>query len=105
MQVETVRRMLLRALIVGSALIILLVIVSIARAHDWYDPECCSGKDCAPMVPLSVIATDGGWQIKATGEVIPFGDKRERRSMDDQFHRCPYPGGKTRCLYVPGAGT
>ncbi len=79
-----------------------------ARAHSWYSLACCSGLDCHPISPDAVQATRLGWKILETGEVIPYGDRREQYSQDSDFHRCKIPSGesrgRTRCLYVPGAG-
>lgn len=98
------------ALLVAAALLILLSQKSMA--HDWYDFACCSGQDCVPVNASSVSPTPGGWLIKETGEVIPYGDPRERKSKDSGFHRCKmhsYINGvkadATRCLYVPDFGS
>jgi hypothetical protein len=79
-----------------------------AQGHDWYDEECCSGKDCAPAYPGEVVRTQEGWLIVPLRITIPFA--RTRTSADDQFHYCRYrqgkgsliaPIGKLPCLYVP----
>ena len=75
-----------------------------AAAHAWYDYDCCSGRDCQALPDQSVDATAAGWLVKLSGEVIPYGDKRERVSPDTQFHGCQKPDGTMRCLYVPTPG-
>lgn len=79
-----------------------------AFAHDWYDAECCSGKDCAPARDGDVIRTPNGWLIVPLNITVPYG--RARTSADDHFHYCRYwdgkggfivPMGQKPCLYVP----
>lgn len=85
-----------------------------ARAHSWYDPECCSTTDCAPAPVGSVLATRNGWVVEippfghpsvgASGWVgtFPYGDTRIKESQDEDFHVCI--GVATQagfCLYVP----
>lgn len=90
-----------------------------AMAHDaiptatqplgWtYDYSCCSTMDCSEVKDSAVKVTKEGYQIAATGEVIPWTDKRIKRSKDEYYHRCT-PGGKvdaplSLCLYVPDRG-
>lgn len=90
---------------VRTCLIALLMLSSPALAHDWYDVDCCHDRDCYALADGSVTATSRGWLIRATGEIIPFGDARERRSRDSRFHMCQPKPGHTRCLYVPPFGT
>ncbi len=110
-------------------LILLLIGAHLALAHDalptadqpqgWnYSIVCCHRKDCRRVEEDEqasfVQETRSGWYIKPLDELIPFGDKREQLSQDRFFHWCKcdvsYPDaipctvGKTRCLYVPGAG-
>lgn len=76
-----------------------------AWAHDWYDPACCSGKDCEPLPPEAVQDVPGGWHVhymSKTGflvdSFVPTG--KERHSQDGRFHGC---ASQVRflCLYVP----
>ena len=71
------------------------------HSHDWYDPACCSGEDCAPSDGVKEVT--GGFSVP-TGETIPYGDKRIRQSLDKQFHWC-HVGSNTYCVYVPGGST
>lgn len=34
---------------VGIILLLVLAVVTLARAHEWYEPNCCSGGDCGPI--------------------------------------------------------
>lgn len=80
---------------------------ALALAHSWYDPWCCSDRDCRPVADGAVKATPSGWWVQETGEVVPYREARE--SQDGRFHVCILPPGpgKTphvRCLYVPPGG-
>lgn len=91
------------------ALAIATCMVAPARAHDapagWsYSPHCCSNKDCA-METAAVVATDKGWLVTATGEVVRYDDNRVKQSQDGAFHRCQVRNvTRLRCLYVPPMG-
>jgi hypothetical protein len=83
-----------------------------AMAHQapagWqYDSSCCSGIDCYQAPTSDVKETMNGYQL-STGEVIPYSDRRIKRSRDEYFHECK-PGGDAKsqhsfCLYVPDRG-
>lgn len=69
-----------------------------------YDSSCCSGMDCYQAPAADVKETKYGYQL-STGELIPYSDRRIRRSRDEFFHECK-PGGDANsqhsfCLYVP----
>lgn len=83
-----------------------------AWGHDWYDPKCCSGKDCRPIDKSKVIEGPSGYKLLITNELFKYGNPQIKQSADDKFHwcqciptdfeeSCPSP---TRCLYVPGRG-
>lgn len=81
-----------------GATIGLTVAWSDARAHEWYDPECCSDKDCAPLESKHVKITDSGYVVTVgPGEhpmikhapvsfVVPYHTARE--SPDGRYHAC-----------------
>jgi len=92
-------------------LLTILVLLTSAPAfsHSFYDPVCCSNKDCKPIPVGDVKATPAGWQIVLTGEVLEYGSWRVKDSPDGKFHRCAMSAdfsakGHTLCLYVPPAG-
>ena len=97
----------MRSLIVVAALATL---PGRALAHDWYPWDCCSGRDCRPVTRSEVEITATGWRIVRTGEMIPFRDRRIRRTPPDQgatMHWCSRGGrddGATICLFVPPFG-
>lgn len=91
-----------------------MVVGSGAAAHSWYDPECCSGRDCVPAKAVvfmemenekvqMVIDTDMYGPV-----VIPKTFTKFRPSRDENYHVCAYlvwvDGEKRwmpRCVYVP----
>ena len=103
-----------------------------AAAHSWYEPSCCSSRDCMPVPAGTVTWTKEGWHVTleqhehvfATGpidEVIPHDDPRIRQSLDGNAHVClsaPVTGfgsfggysiahsrcGDLLCVYVPDMG-
>jgi hypothetical protein len=93
-------RTLVVALIAG---VILLVLSSAALPHSWYDAECCSDRDCAP-ISYAPRPLPGGSYLLDTGEVVPR--DRVKWSRDEHYHLCRMPGtGHIFCLYVPPQGS
>lgn len=91
-------------------------------AHSWYDPECCSTKDCAPIPHGAVQWSPEGWQVTLGPDdhpmlahreephtwVVPdrpnrYGFQRVRKSRDENWHACII-GNLMVCLYKPDAG-
>lgn len=69
-----------------------------ARAHGWYDADCCSTTDCFPVRPEAVLEIEGGWKYLPTG--VEFKDKsRIRPSKDRNFHVC-ISNGRPLCIYI-----
>lgn len=102
-------------------LIILALVLLAAKpagAHDakptatqplgWaYDYSCCSVNDCREVKDSAVSEDSRGFTIVATGELIPYGDRRIKQSKDEFFHLCTVAGredGKALCVYVPNRG-
>ncbi|WP_287099490.1 hypothetical protein [Mesorhizobium sp.] len=79
-----------------------------ARPQGWSYPfSCCSGYDCRQVSAASIIEGARGYEILATGELIPMSDTRIKDSPDGQFHWCSVAGaadGRTICLFVPPRG-
>lgn len=81
-----------------------------ARAHDWYDRDCCDAKDCRPSPVGEITLVPGGYEYRqeGTGPVHFFkiGDPKIRNSQDNRFHACPILYQQIpRCIYVPGGST
>lgn len=109
----------------AQRLMVLLALAALAApaaAHNapagWsYDPECCSGTDCAQAVDGAIREVAGGYSVvvmpgthpmvpagsqPVTG-FVPHGDPRIRVSGDEHRHVCVM-GGRVLCIYVPPGG-
>ena len=80
-----------------------------------YDAACCSDRDCTALRFGRVTLGPEGWIVRieegehhyfpgATTVVVPYGDRRLRRSGDTEFHGCLDRTGRLLCLYVPPMG-
>lgn len=112
----------LRLFAAGMAGLALLALARPAPAHEaaatasqplgWSYPwACCSGQDCRQASSGAggeVRETAAGYLIAATGEVVPYRDRRIRLSPDGAFHWCAHKAGidagRTICLFVPPRG-
>jgi hypothetical protein len=65
-----------------------------ARAHSWYEPRCCSDRDCFPTT--EVLETPFGTFYQNR----PVEPRVIRRGMDDSYHVC-VRGGQILCVYTP----
>jgi hypothetical protein len=88
-----------------------------AAAHEWYDPACCSEKDCAPIVAESVVVDDSGdYIVTIEAGAHPLVELTQtwhwprletRASRDSSWHGCVSSmrnaAGQQRllCLYAP----
>jgi len=83
------------------------VVATGALAHSFYDAQCCSGDDCAPVPDGAVTEGPDGYTLP-NGGLVPYGSPKIRFSPDGQYHWChsvPINGEPfTYCLYVPGRG-
>jgi len=55
--------------IIGAVVLMILTFllgISIARAHSWYEPECCDTRDCEPIPPDQVKVTPEGYIAQMT---------------------------------------
>ena len=75
--------------------------VAVARGHSFYDRECCSDNDCAPMHESETPKPlPGGDWLLTTGEVVERA--KVKWSPDGRYHLCRLPGLPVIfCLYVP----
>jgi hypothetical protein len=85
-----------------------------ARAHDWFEKECCSGIDCRIAQPGEVTVRRDGVHVVTQGvnTVVPLSSPIVRPTLDPQnrpaiclqsFHPSSPP--YMRCVYIPGGGT
>lgn len=77
-----------------------------AKPQGWSYPfACCANFDCQSVPDSAIVEGARGYEIRATGELIPTRDKRIKDSPDGQFHWCAHraglDAGKTICLFVP----
>lgn len=86
-----------------AAVATLLIIAGQAKAHGWYDGECCDEEDCRQTTLGEVELRDNGWFVVPLKVIVPFSDDRIRHSLDPLIHICLIPGNKPRlrCLYIP----
>jgi len=84
-----------------------------AGAHEapkgWSYPwSCCSNQDCQEVTDKGISERPEGYVVAATGEVIPYQDKRVKNSPDGEYHWCAHQAGldagQTICLFVPPKG-
>lgn len=82
-----------------------------ASSHGWYDPECCSGRDCAPVEEEWLGEKDGQqgrWMRTKVGTVfVPSTFPRRKPSKDWSTHVCigwnlEEGGAYPRCVYEGG---
>lgn len=97
--------MLLGPLRGALAVVLMAGACGVALPHSFYDAECCSDRDCAPM-PESETPKPlpGGSWLLNTGEVVERA--KVKWSPDGRYHLCRMPGGThIFCLYVPPMGS
>jgi len=80
--------------------------VKSAKAHDWYDQECCHSKDCAVVTKIEKAA-DGELMTSVYGTfLVRTNDTTisRRPSQDNQIHICAQKfldKYKVICVYYP----
>lgn len=121
--------------VIDVALVILLVVIFIigimgsrTNAHEaqkvagfstWqYDKDCCSDKDCAPVIKAERVTNsvgNGGWKVTTKFGTGIFWDTQDqkwvRESKDNKMHACIIDlekalgqtglGTHVRCIYLP----
>jgi hypothetical protein len=96
--------------VLACGVVVLLVLWNSAKAHDWYEPACCSGSDCKPVSEDDVVERSDGVHVRGWG-VLSRSDPRIRTSRDDASHICETQGGvlpysrKLYCVYMRPNGT
>ena len=102
-------------LLMISMFIIIVVMLTAANAHEWYDPDCCDERDC---VPVEKIVKIGNYQMWYTKTFDPIKIKNSefngdffsiRASQDARYHICATEWldsdqlfTRIRCVYIPG---
>lgn len=107
--------------VVGT-FVFLLVVLSPARAHDWYTgyqnakkESCCGGSDCAQLPDDAVRIVKGGYEVTYLPEDFPNAIEiqqfpivvlnAEAQPGEDpvHFHMCIW-GSAMKCFFVPAPG-
>ena len=76
-----------------------------ALTHSWYDPDCCSDRDCEPVSAVTFVASNPE-AVPVMVVTTSFGTKpvtartKIRESKDSRMHACIYQG-ELICLYMP----
>lgn len=98
----------IRLLLLALFFVLAILFAGLPRAHQWYEPNCCSGNDCEPVPPGALVEeVRGGWRVayvspKLGPVEIFFPRALKRDSRDGGFHACVRPDTRTPiCIYVP----
>jgi hypothetical protein len=90
----------------GIVLFLLALWLAPSRGHSWYPQECCSSRDCYPVVDPREIGESGADYIYR-GLRIP--KAHSRPSPDGLYHVCVISTGfgqrMIRCLFRPTPGS
>lgn len=77
-----------------------------AKAHDWYEQDCCHSKDCAPVTKVEKAA-DGELMTNSHGTFLVRTHDTSisrRPSQDNQIHICAQKyltQYRVVCVYYP----
>ena len=97
----------IRLLLATLSFVFLFSILFESRAHSWYDVQCCSEKDCAPVTDTQ---EDGHGNLIVSSELgtvfVPNNFTR-RPSQDEKDHICiiTYNGRTIPICYYVATGT
>lgn len=86
------------ALAMVAAALSLVLLITAALAHSWYEPDCCSSEDCYPVPAEDMIETEKGWKHLPTG--TEYTGQMVRPSRDRHFHICIGKSGMPYCAYI-----
>lgn len=81
-----------------SILLFSLFLVSTAPAHEWYDPLCCSDKDCHPIASCSELVENKDGSI--SWNKYKFHKNSIKPSQDKNCHVCISPELGAMCVYT-----
>jgi hypothetical protein len=92
----------IRIFTISVVIAALLVWPFYAFGHSWYDPECCSDRDCKPVyAPEEDLEElpNGAWRHKPSG--LTFKREDVKPSKDRHFHVCIHPTlNIPYCIYI-----
>jgi hypothetical protein len=105
-----------RVIATFAVLVALMTLAHRAKAHDFYDPECCSGMDCAPVEKVEVLPSNSisSMLVPPAQASVPSimvvttkhgtaavpANMKMRASPDGKMHACIIHG-RLICLYMP----
>lgn len=69
-------------------LLLLAALTSDAKSHEWYDSDCCSERDCAPIIEMKFLPNGFIWFKTAIGEATTNENTKIRGTQDDKEHGC-----------------
>lgn len=76
-----------------------------ARAHDWYDSQCCQEHDCRPVPCETITAVPNGFDYKDPHDhaIYFFTRDKMKPSQDERCHVCLHGSvvHAPLCLYLP----
>ena len=79
-------------------ILVLLLFITPALAHDWFPPECCNGQDCKPVSCDELIDQDDG-SVKWNNYTFP--SLRVHPSQDRHCYVCIYSvNGMPLCAFI-----
>ena len=78
------------------------LLLALVLVHSWYDPQCCSDKDCEPLSVAPKL--DGDFYVMPNGARFPR--SATRPSHDGGWHWCHFESKNTEaktvyCVYEP----
>lgn len=100
---ENAQRLGRRLLMLMAALSLMALVAGMFAAawgHSWYDPDCCSDRDCAVA---EVLEVDGRIVLRNQYGMAPLPPTLiPRTSRDENWHACfDYTKTNLRCVYAP----
>jgi hypothetical protein len=75
-----------------------LAAASIAAAHEWYPPLCCSGGDCRPIAASRVSVVSDGYMVDGKFHILA---SEARDSLDGRYHGCFPEPNRLVCFFRP----
>ena len=90
-------------------LLLSLAPLRVAWAHSWYDPRCCTERDCRRATKVEVLQNGDRIVTADNGMVVEVkaGFTTIHPSQDNDAHICYYltwrGEPRPRCLYLPGS--
>jgi hypothetical protein len=85
---------------VRQLLLVVFLFATPASAHEWFDSDCCSDRDCrvVPSGTITELPDGSGWRVRGFSEKIGRSDPRARPSKNGQEAVCS-ASLTLRCIY------